>query len=79
MHRDIGQGEIQRGRRREERHFRYDATFPCQGNFLHGSIEYIQEMPLGTFLMELQGEPNEIQKAIDFMVGQEANVEVLEK
>ncbi|MEK3933774.1 methionine ABC transporter ATP-binding protein [Sporosarcina sp. FSL W7-1349] len=53
--------------------------FHVKGNFLHGSIEYIQEMPLGTFLMELQGEPNEIQKAIDFMVGQEANVEVLEK
>ena len=27
----------------------------CHGNFLHGSIEYIQEMPLGIFLMELQG------------------------
>ncbi|BAQ11860.1 phosphonate-transporting ATPase [Bacillus sp. OxB-1] len=53
--------------------------FNVKGNFLHGSIEYIQEMPLGTFLMELQGDPQEIQKAIDFMVGQKANVEVMEK
>ncbi|MFS0574761.1 methionine ABC transporter ATP-binding protein [Sporosarcina sp. 179-K 3D1 HS] len=52
--------------------------FNVKGNFLHGSIEYIQESPLGTFLMELQGDPQEIQKAIDYMVGQEAIVEVID-
>lgn len=51
--------------------------FHVKGNFLHGSIEYIQERPLGTFLMELQGEPEEIKKAIDYMIGQEAIVEVM--
>src|SRR5690606_35185095 len=28
--------------------------FDVKGNFLHGSIEYIQEKPLGLFLMEIQ-------------------------
>ena len=28
--------------------------FNVKGNFLHGSIEYIQELPLGMFIMELK-------------------------
>ncbi|CAM5414036.1 Methionine ABC transporter ATP-binding protein OS=Lysinibacillus sphaericus OX=1421 GN=LS41612_20535 PE=4 SV=1 [Lysinibacillus sphaericus] len=37
--------------------------FEVKGNFLHGTIEYIQERPLGIFLMELQGEDSELAKA----------------
>ena len=29
--------------------------FNVKGNFLHGSIEYIEESPLGIFMMELNG------------------------
>ena len=52
--------------------------FTIQGNFLHGSIEYIQEMPLGTFLMELKGEEDEIEKAIAYMSSRAAQVEVID-
>jgi len=52
--------------------------FTIQGNFLHGSIEYIQERPLGTFLMELKGEDDEIEKAIAYMSSRAAQVEVID-
>ncbi len=51
--------------------------FNVRGNFLHGSIEYIQEMPLGTFIMELQGPDEDIEKAIAYMSSQAAQVEVI--
>lgn len=51
--------------------------FNLKGNFLHGSIEYIQEMPLGIFVMELKGEKDEIQKALDYIEQRDAQVEVL--
>ncbi|TKC19470.1 methionine ABC transporter ATP-binding protein [Robertmurraya kyonggiensis] len=51
--------------------------FNLNGNFLHGSIEYIQERPLGIFVMELKGEKNEIQKALDYIEQRDAQVEVL--
>ncbi|MBD1382856.1 methionine ABC transporter ATP-binding protein [Metabacillus arenae] len=51
--------------------------FNVKGNFLHGSIEYIQESPLGIFVMELKGENEEIEKALQFIKNRSAQVEVL--
>ena len=51
--------------------------FPVKGNFLHGSIEYIQELPLGIFLMELKGEKKEIEDALRYIEERHAQVEVL--
>ncbi len=51
--------------------------FNVNGNFLHGSIEYIQESPLGVFIMEINGSKEEIQQAIDFIQKRNAYVEVL--
>lgn len=51
--------------------------FPVKGNFLHGSIEYIQELPLGIFLMELKGEKKEIEDALYYIEERHAQVEVL--
>ncbi|OEC00944.1 methionine ABC transporter ATP-binding protein [Lysinibacillus sphaericus] len=51
--------------------------FEVKGNFLHGTIEYIQERPLGIFLMELQGEDSELAKASAYMTARGAIVEVV--
>lgn len=51
--------------------------FNVHGNFLHGSIEYIQELPLGIFIMELNGPPEEITKALQYIENREVQVEVL--
>ncbi|WP_087972275.1 methionine ABC transporter ATP-binding protein [Oceanobacillus rekensis] len=51
--------------------------FNVEGNFLHGSIDYIQDLPLGIFVMELVGESNEIQKALQYIEKQSAQVEVI--
>jgi len=51
--------------------------FQINGNFLHGSIEYIQERPLGIFIMELTGDHEEINKAIHYIEHRNAEVEVL--
>lgn len=51
--------------------------FNVKGNFLHGSIEYIQELPLGIFIMELKGEKEEIASALQFIEGRAAQVEVV--
>lgn len=51
--------------------------FDVRGNFLHGAIEYIQEVPLGLFLMELQGHPDNINRAVTYMEGRGAQVEVI--
>lgn len=51
--------------------------FDVKGNFLHGTIEYIQERPLGIFLMELQGEDSELAKAGAYMTERGAMVEVV--
>ena len=50
--------------------------FNVKGNFLHGSIEYIQERPLGLFLMELKGAPIDIDQAVSYMEDRGAQVEV---
>ena len=51
--------------------------FSVKGNFLHGTIEYIQERPLGIFIMELDGESTEISKAKAYMESRGAIVEVM--
>ncbi len=51
--------------------------FNVKGNFLHGSIEYIQERPLGIFIMELTGQKNEIQSALQYIEKRAAQVEVI--
>jgi D-methionine transport system ATP-binding protein len=51
--------------------------FNVKGNFLHGSIEYIGEAPLGIFIMELKGQSEEITKALQFIENRTAQVEVL--
>ncbi|WP_428910191.1 methionine ABC transporter ATP-binding protein [Niallia sp. Krafla_26] len=51
--------------------------FNVQGNFLHGSIEYIQESPLGVFIMEMNGSQDDIDQSIGFIRNRTAEVEVL--
>ncbi|WP_338752717.1 methionine ABC transporter ATP-binding protein [Bacillus sp. FJAT-52991] len=53
-------------------------NFDVKGNFLHGTIDYIQEKPLGIFLMELQGQEDNIAKARSYMESRGAYVEVIE-
>lgn len=50
--------------------------FEVRGNFLHGTIEYIQERPLGIFIMELVGEQAHIQRAISYIKSRGVSVEV---
>lgn len=52
--------------------------FEVQGNFLHGTIEYIQEKPLGIFLMELNGQIADINRSISYMENRGVTVEVLD-
>jgi D-methionine transport system ATP-binding protein len=51
--------------------------FSVKGNFLHGSIEYIQELPLGIFIMELKGAKEEVTAALRYIEDRAAQVEVL--
>lgn len=50
--------------------------FEVRGNFLHGTIEYIQERPLGIFIMELIGDGQDINRAITYMESRGVTVEV---
>ncbi|MBM7609671.1 D-methionine transport system ATP-binding protein [Lysinibacillus composti] len=52
--------------------------FDVKGNFLHGTIEYIQERPLGIFIMELKGGQAAVKEAIGYMEQRGAIVEVVE-
>ncbi|ALF08861.1 methionine ABC transporter ATP-binding protein [Parageobacillus thermoglucosidasius] len=52
-------------------------SFKVKGNILHGKIEYIQEIPLGIFVMELIGEQEEIQRAIDYISQRTNALEVI--
>lgn len=52
--------------------------FNVKGNFLHGTIEYIQERPLGIFVMELQGEQDDLAEAATYMTERGAIVEVIQ-
>ncbi|MCP8615819.1 methionine ABC transporter ATP-binding protein [Salirhabdus salicampi] len=51
--------------------------FQVKGNILHGKIEYIGDIPLGIFVMELLGERSEIEKAIQFLDERTKHVEVI--
>nr|WP_106783351.1 methionine ABC transporter ATP-binding protein [Lysinibacillus timonensis] len=51
--------------------------FNVKGNFLHGTIEYIQDRPLGIFVMELQGEAKAVSDAKHYMEERGAIVEVI--
>lgn len=46
-------------------------------NFLHGKIEYINEEPLGIFIMEVKGEEKQIEKALNYLEERMNHVEVL--
>ncbi|WP_144478705.1 methionine ABC transporter ATP-binding protein [Cytobacillus oceanisediminis] len=52
--------------------------FKVRGNILHGKIEYIQEIPLGIFIMEVSGETLEIDRAIEYIAARTRNLEVIE-
>lgn len=51
--------------------------FAIQGNFLHGTIEYIQERPLGIFIMELQGDKQQVADAKTYIEQRGTIVEVI--
>src|SRR5699024_1063639 len=49
--------------------------FDISGNFLHGSIEYIKDKPLGIFLMEINGEENEVDQALAYIGSRVSDIE----
>ncbi|WP_096201599.1 methionine ABC transporter ATP-binding protein [Bacillus sp. FJAT-45350] len=51
--------------------------FQVNGNILHGKIEYIKEVPLGIFIMELIGEHSEVERAIEVIRTRTENLEVI--
>ncbi|WP_173108312.1 methionine ABC transporter ATP-binding protein [Bacillus sp. KH172YL63] len=51
--------------------------YKVQGNILHGKIEYIQDVPLGIFIMELIGAPGEIDAAIRYITAKTQSLEVI--
>ncbi|WP_041087498.1 methionine ABC transporter ATP-binding protein [Jeotgalibacillus soli] len=51
--------------------------FNVKGNFLHGKIEYIQDIPLGIFIMELQGSSSAVADAISYLEKRTEQVEVI--
>ncbi|WP_400242965.1 methionine ABC transporter ATP-binding protein [Niallia sp. JL1B1071] len=51
--------------------------YQVKGNILHGKIEYIQNNPLGIFIMELTGDDAEITKAIQYIKDRTKKVEVI--
>src|SRR5690606_13078016 len=53
-------------------------TFTVKGNIHHGKVEYIQDTPLGIFMMELLGEEEEVERAIDYLRERVSIVEVVE-
>lgn len=51
--------------------------FELSANFLHGSIDYIQERPLGLFLLEVQGHEENIERAKQYFRERAVQVEVM--
>jgi D-methionine transport system ATP-binding protein len=51
--------------------------YEVDGNILHGRIEYIQNVPLGIFVMELTGQKAEVEKAIQYITERTAGLEVI--
>ncbi|MBM7704721.1 methionine ABC transporter ATP-binding protein [Metabacillus iocasae] len=52
-------------------------AFKVKGNILHGKIEYIQSVPLGIFIMELIGQPDEVEKTIRYLHERTNELEVM--
>jgi len=52
--------------------------YNVSANFLHGKIEYINEQPLGIFIMELQGKQDDIGQSIDYLKTRMEQIEVME-
>ncbi|USK60627.1 methionine ABC transporter ATP-binding protein [Peribacillus asahii] len=50
---------------------------PVKANILHGKIEYIQNIPLGILIVELTGNTNDIQAALDYISKRTSYVEVI--
>lgn len=53
-------------------------AFPVSGNILHGKIEYIRDEPLGIFIMELLGNDDKVQQAIEYLNKRMQQVEVIQ-
>ncbi|MCA0989612.1 methionine ABC transporter ATP-binding protein [Guptibacillus algicola] len=51
--------------------------FKVKGNILHGKVEYIQETPLGVFIMDVSGEEAEVNQAISYLEKRVNSVEVI--
>lgn len=51
--------------------------YTIKGNFLHGTIEYIQNRPLGIFIMELLGEKDAVEQAKSYLQQRGTIVEVI--
>lgn len=51
--------------------------YAIHGNFLHGTIEYIQNRPLGIFIMELVGETETVAQAKSYLQQRGTIVEVV--
>lgn len=52
--------------------------FKVSGNILHGKVEYINETPLGIFIMELLGDTTEVKEAITYLEQRLKQVEVIQ-
>lgn len=48
-----------------------------KGNILHGKVDYIGDVPLGIFIMEINGDKKEMDLAIDYLKQSVSTVEVL--
>lgn len=53
------------------------AKFNIDINILHGQISYIQDLPLGTLIVEIKGDKLEIENAITFITERTNKLEVL--
>lgn len=51
--------------------------FDISINILHGQITYIQDQPLGTLIIEIDGAQSELQKAIEYITERTNKLEVL--
>lgn len=53
------------------------SKFNVDVNILHGQISYIQDLPLGTLIVEIKGDKIEIEQAITFITERTNRLEVL--
>lgn len=52
--------------------------FKVSGNILHGKVEYINETPLGIFIMEILGDATEVKEATAYLEQRLKQVEVIQ-